>query len=104
MRPPFHLVDLVKVDVDCFCAAGGGDQRPCGFFGVDFVGEIALVFVSFYRQSKLVERVGTFMIGSWPLIPTTSFFFLISTMRSLPFRLPGTSRLMSRLVIVCVHL
>jgi hypothetical protein len=29
MRPPFHLVDLVEVDVDCLRAVGRGDQRPC---------------------------------------------------------------------------
>jgi hypothetical protein len=44
------------------------------------------------------------MMGSWPLTPTTSFFFLISTLKSLPFRFPGTSTVTSRSPIVWVHL
>jgi hypothetical protein len=44
------------------------------------------------------------MMGSWPLIPRTSFFFLISTTKSFPFRFPGTSTVMSRSPIAWAHL
>jgi len=55
-------------------------------------------------QSSVLRREQTLMIGSWPLTPSTSFFFLMSTFKSLPFRLPGTSTVISRSPIVWVHL
>lgn len=36
------------------------------------------------------------IMGSCPLMATLSFVFLISTIRSLPFRFPGISIVMSR--------
>lgn len=46
----------------------------------------------------------TLMMGSWPLIASSNFFFLTSTFKSLAFRLPGISTETSRSPIVCVHL
>jgi hypothetical protein len=43
-------------------------------------------------------------MGSWPLMPRTSFFFLMSTLRSFPFRFPGTSTVISRSPIDWAHL
>ena len=43
VRPPFHLVGFVKVEGDFFGGgAGGGFKGPCGFVGVDGMGEVAL--------------------------------------------------------------
>lgn len=38
------------------------------------------------------------------MIPSNRLFFLISTFKSLPFRFPGISTVMSRSVMVWVHL
>lgn len=41
VRPPFHLVDLVEVDVDLL-ACTGRFEGPGGFVGVDGVREVSL--------------------------------------------------------------
>jgi len=60
VRPPFHLVDFVEVDGDFF-AGGGGFERPGGFVGVDWVGEVALLwdclsppYVSYRRRTLIL--------------------------------------------------
>lgn len=50
------------------------------------------------------EDKRTSMIGVWPLIPTFSFDFVMTTSRSLPLMLAGTGTVMSTSWIVCVHL
>ena len=42
MGPPFHLVDLVEMDGDFFAGVRQRFERPGGFVGVDFFGEVAL--------------------------------------------------------------
>jgi hypothetical protein len=43
MRPPFHLVDLVEMDVDFLAGrVRGGFERPGGFVEVNSVWELAL--------------------------------------------------------------
>lgn len=45
VRPPFHFVGFVEVEVDGFAAGGGdcgGGEGPGGFVGVDGVGKGAL--------------------------------------------------------------
>lgn len=53
VRPPFHLVDFVQVDVELF-ARGAGFERPGGIVHADRVGEVAL-FVYQYRKSRFGE-------------------------------------------------
>lgn len=46
MRPPFHFVGFVEVEVDGFgggVGGGGGGEGPGGFVGVDGVGQGALI-------------------------------------------------------------
>ena len=59
MRPPLHLVGLVKVNIDYFAGlgvgggfAGGSErgERPGGFVDVDGMGEVAL------REGQLIDR------------------------------------------------
>lgn len=44
MRPPFHFVDLVEVDVNFLPGRGGGGlEGPGGLIDADSVGEVTLV-------------------------------------------------------------
>ena len=94
--------DVVSVQVDSSTWISCG-RSPWSIGPLALLGGLCKLGKKGYDRGSLADK-RTEMIGSCPLIPSRSFFFLISTTISLPLMFPGTSTVTSTSPICCVHL